>query len=469
MIHFCLASKPYPEFEEKLKDWTFSLDFTIKNTKYTSKRSTKDQSEIYLNEEKLTLDNFRKKLEEKLFDIPLDSKFIGFRGLISRFIRPYKYSYTDYDKYIKGEDKNIAEAMNNSFLLGLDTHKILKKTRLKDSLDKVKQQKKNIENDEILKTYFEGEDTGEDIDIKIIELETSVKILESNLSKFKIAEDYAQIEHEANALSRKLKRTTNRATKYIVAIKNIGRSLDIKPDISKQKIQKMYSEAMIQLSDMVVKRLEDLEIFNKKIINNRTKRLLDDKKRFEDQLHDIQASIKILAKKEDEKLQYLDAHGALEEYTMLNKQLADTDKKLNKLTQFKKLLGGYKDKIEEINKDFIDENTNTRKYLESIKLITDKNILKFKSFVEQFYSNKKCGITIINNENINKRRFEINAKIADDAGDSVNEVKLFCYDWTILTVGNNHNVEFLFHDSRILDGVDPRQISTLFTIANKEC
>jgi uncharacterized protein YydD (DUF2326 family) len=154
---------------------------------------------------------------------------------------------------------------------------------------------------------------------------------------------------------------------------------------------------------------------------------------------------------------------------MLNRQLADTDKKLNKLTQYKKLKGEYKDRIEELNKDFIDENISTRKYLDSIKSVTDKNILKFKSFVELFYDDKKCGITISNNEKINKKRFEINAKIADDAGDSVNEVKIFCYDWTVLTSQNNHNVKFLFHDSRILDGMDPRQVSTLFSIANREC
>ena len=469
LVHFCLASNPNPEFEEKLKDWEFELEFKIKNQKYVSKRATNDQAEIYLDEEKLSLTNFRKKLEVELFDIPKDTKFISFRGLISRFIRPYKFSYTDYDKYVKGEDKNITEAVNNSFLLGLDINKILKKASLKDSLDKVEQQKNNIEKDEILKTYFEGDDSEEDIDIKIIELETTLNKLELNLSEFKIAEDYAQIKSEADAISVELNKIKNRATKYELALKNIDCSLDIKPDISRQKIQKLYSEARQQLSEMVVKRLEELESFNKKIISNRTKRLLDDKKRFESHLHDIKANIKNLAKKEDEKLQYLNAHGALEEFTMLNRQLADTDKKLNKLTQYKKLKGEYKDRIEELNKDFIDENISTRKYLDSIKSVTDKNILKFKSFVELFYDDKKCGITISNNEKINKKRFEINAKIADDAGDSVNEVKIFCYDWTILTSQNNHNVKFLFHDSRILDGMDPRQVSTLFSIANREC
>jgi uncharacterized protein YydD (DUF2326 family) len=469
LVHFCLASSSNPEFEEKLEDWVFELDFIINNSKYTSKRSTKNQDEILLNEEKLTLDKFRKKLEKELFDIPEDSKYISFRGLISRFIRPYKYSYTEYDKYIKGEDKNITEEVNNAFLLGLDINKILKKTSLKDTLDKIEAQKKNIEKDEILKTYFEGEDATEDIDIKIVELESSIKKLEKNLAEFKIAEDYALIKSEADEISNELRIIKNRAAKYELALKNIDRSLDIKPDISRKKIEKLYSEARMQLSNMIVKRLEDLEDFNNKIVNNRTKRLLEDKKNFESLLHDIKVNIKILSKKEDEKLQYLNAHGALEEYTMLNRQLADTDKKLNKLNQYKKLKGEYRNKIEELSKDFIDENINTRKYLDSIKSITDNNILTFKSFVEQFYSDKKCGISIINNEKINKKRFEINAKIADDAGDSVNEVKIFCYDWTILSAQNNHIVKFLFHDSRILDGMDPRQISTLFTIANHQC
>lgn len=468
LIHFCLASSSNPEFEEKLPDWEFYLDFKIKDKHYTSKRSTKEQDKIFLNDEELSLDKFRKKLEEEIFNIPEGAKFISFRGLLSRFIRPSKFSYTNYNKYVKGEDKSITENVNNAFILGLDINKLLKKASLKDSLDKVEQLKKNIDKDDILKSYFqEGND--DDVEIKIVELESVSKKLKNDLDEFRIAEDYAEIKKQADDLALELRKVKNRATKYSMALKNIERSLSIKPDISARKVQNLYKQAELQLSEMVVKKLHDLEKFNKSLLDNRTERLLEDKKRFESHLAEINFKIKKLAKEEDQKLQYLNAHGALEEYTQLNKKLSDTERQLHKLTQYKKLKGEYINKIEKLNKDFIDENINTRKYLEKIKDITDNNILTFKSYVEQFYEGKKCGITISNNDKINKIRFEITAKISDDAGDSVNEVKIFCFDWTVLSAQHNHTMKFLFHDSRILDGMDTRQIRTLFKIANEEC
>ena len=124
--------------------------------------------------------------------------------------------------------------------------------------------------------------------------------------------------------------------------------------------------------------------------------------------------------------------------------------------------------IKEINKSFSDENIATRDYLTDAKPILDKNIDAFKGMTEQFYSEKAAGIVVKNNDGKNKLRYDISAKIQDDAGDAVNEVKMFCFDWTILKNQFNHKVKFIFHDSRITDGMDTRQVATLLKIAHEE-
>ncbi|MEM8525962.1 MAG: DUF2326 domain-containing protein, partial [Bacteroidota bacterium] len=78
------------------------------------------------------------------------------------------------------------------------------------------------------------------------------------------------------------------------------------------------------------------------------------------------------------------------------------------------------------------------------------------------------GIEVSNNEGENQLRFNIKARIQDDSGDGVNSVKIFCFDWTILLGGYNHNVQFIYHDSLILDGLDPRQRATLLEIAHNK-
>ncbi|MGG7665487.1 DUF2326 domain-containing protein [Dyadobacter sp. BHUBP1] len=254
-----------------------------------------------------------------------------------------------------------------------------------------------------------------------------------------------------------------------IAISNIEKSLAISPDITKEQIIKLYQEANIQLGDQVVKKLSDLENFNKQLIGNRVQRLTEEKFRFQEELEKTNSKIADLGKHEDEKLQYLNSTGALDDYSNLNQLLTDAEKKLHGLNQYRKLLTDYKFAQEEVKKDFADENIKTDLYLEDARELIRNNIILFKSFVEKFYSEKFSGITITNNEGKNSVRYDIKAKIQDDAGNAVSEVKIFCYDWTILKGRHNHRMKLLFHDSKITADMDTRQVRAMLDIAHKEC
>lgn len=466
LIHFCLGSNSNSEFEIKLKDWIFYLDFEIENNKYTAKRSTENQKEIELNGKVLSIRDYCKFIEKELFKIQENSKYISFRGLISRFIRFGDFSYVANDCYIKKES-DLTRLINNAFILGLDTDLILKKAELREKEKNISELKKQLNNPEF-KALF-GTENKKDLEIKIVELETIIKKYKKSIDEFIIAEDYNSIRMEADKISYELNSVKNKATKLNIAISNIEKSLDIKPDISKDQIIRLYEEAKVELGEMVVKKLSDLETFNYQLLDNRTKKLLLEKKDFEKKLSEINKTISILGKQEDEKLQYLNSTGALEDYTKLNKALNDNEKKLYNLNQYKKLDTDYKLAFEENKKDFSNENIATNKYLEEAEEIIKGNIVLFKSFVEKFYSEKNSGITIDNNEGKNATRFDIKVKIQDDAGNAVNEVKIFCFDWTVLKAKHNHQVNFLFHDSKITGDMDTRQVKTMFEIANTEC
>lgn len=88
---------------------------------------------------------------------------------------------------------------------------------------------------------------------------------------------------------------------------------------------------------------------------------------------------------------------------------------------------------------------------------------------EEFYEHKRAGIEAKSNENINKNRFEIKAKIDDDKGDGVNDVRIFCFDCTLLLAKHNHQMKFIFHDRRLLSEIDSRQQATLFNVALNTC
>lgn len=465
ITHFCLASNKIEAFEKKLPGWEFELEFKINEVVYISRRSTVGkQNKIYLNDEEVSLDKFRKFLAKDVFLITEPIKYLTFRTLIARFIRPYKSSYIHYDKFFDKE-QDYQKLLNNAYLLGLDIVRIQQKYELKDEYDKAQKLKNTIENDNVMRSYFDSTDEGE-VDIKVVDLTTKIKKLNKSIDGFTIAEDYNNIRLEADKISARLQEYKLRASSIGNAIRSIKESLKIKPDVSREKIVKLYQNAQIQLGNTVLKKLEEVERFNEKILANRGLRLMQEHKRFENQLKETNETIQKLAKLEDEKLQYLNSHGALDDYTQLTKQLSAYTIQLEKLQQFKNLLNEYKNKLEEVKKDFSEENIATNEYLKKDFTTTiTENITIFQSLANEFYNDKPSGITVSNNEGKNKIRYNINAKIELDRGDGVNEVKIFCFDWTLLKGQHNHKVKFLFHDSRILSETDTRQVATMFKIA----
>jgi uncharacterized protein YydD (DUF2326 family) len=468
LVHFCLASNKVPAFEEQLSDWEFYLDFEINGEKYTSKRTTNQQDVIFLNDVAMSLADFRINLAEKVFGIVSPVKSLTFRTLISRFIRPKRSSYDLYSDFIK-EEEDYSRLLNNAYLLGLDKDKVIKKCELKEELDLVKDLGAKIQKDPVMKSFFLKDGASENVEIKIVELEKKISGLQADIDGFIIAEDYNEIKKDADAVSNQLRELRNQAAKIRIAIESLEKSLKVKPDITHKQLENFYTEAHIQLSDMVIKKIEEVEAFNAKILDNRMISLLKEKQSFESQLSDIESKISYWGHLEDEKLQYLNSHGALDDYTQLTNLLAENKMSLLKLQQYKELVKEYKTRQEEVKKEFANENIATVKYLSDIESLIKKNILIFQSLSEQFYEGKSSGITIENNDRQNKLRFDIKAKIEDDTGDGVNEVRTFCFDWTILKGQYNHQVKFIFHDSRLISENDPRQVATMLKIAHYEC
>lgn len=468
LIHFCLASNKIPAFEEQLSGWEFYLDFEIDGISYTSKRRTDNQDRIYLNDDELSLDAFRTILGEKVFGLITPVPNLVFRSLISRFIRPKRSSYNLYSDFIN-EEPEFPKLLNNSYLLGLDVERVVRKSKMKEELDQVKELGAKIQKDPTMRSFFMKEDATENLEIKIVELERTIERIQRNIDHFVIAEDYNAIKLEADRISHSLRKLRDKSTKIRMALDSLNRSIQVKPDITQQQIEKLYANAQIQLSEMVLKRLEEVASFNEKLIGNRSSSLLKEKQAFEKELLELETEISALGKKEDEKLQYLNSHGALDEYTKLTNLLAENRMNLSKLEQYKELVKEFKTRQEEAKKEFANENLQTEVYLSTVEPLIKRNILMFQSFSEQLYERKTSGITIVNNRGTNKKRFDIKAKIADDTGDGVNEARTFCFDWTLLKGQYNHNVKFLFHDSRLTSENDPRQVAKMLKVAYSEC
>ena len=101
--------------------------------------------------------------------------------------------------------------------------------------------------------------------------------------------------------------------------------------------------------------------------------------------------------------------------------------------------------------------------------IAESAFATFRKFATALYPGCPSGLTVTNNEGENQVRFNISASIESDQADGIGNMKIFCFDLTLLSFQENHNVEFLVHDSRLFNATDPRQLAEAFKLAVEFC
>ena len=128
----------------------------------------------------------------------------------------------------------------------------------------------------------------------------------------------------------------------------------------------------------------------------------------------------------DELLDFLNSHGALEEYVALTKQLAALQNELNRIHEYQRILKTYKDTVLDIKANLIIQDKETQTYLddEAEYFIRIKKI-KYWTFAKRFYPKKRSGLVIKNNSGENTLRYTLEARIEDDSSDGV--TKFVCF------------------------------------------
>jgi len=463
IVHFCLGASMrdhyYKKFCEQLKDWEFCLDIEYENKIHKIKRTTKEPDKIFFDSEEYKTSKLNEKLERYCFTIPKETSNLSFRSLIPFFIRSHRESYIYCSKPGKtGND--FQSLLYNTFLLGLDINLVEKKSKLKNDRDKIKDLEKSFKQDSVIKDFFTKD---KNVYLELNLLDEKITELEKKLSQYKVAEDYYDIQKDADKTAQEISNIHNDIVLLQNNIENIERNLKISHSSNKNEIENIYRESKILFPDTVKKTLVNLEQFYTSLLTNRKIRLSEQKEKFCLSLKEKQLHIEKLNKKLDSQLEYLGKHQALDRFLSLNKNLADLKSEAEILKKYQGLQNEYNKKEIQIKKELVELKEKINNYVdktkENAKEITDF----FRSVAKGFYPNSAAGLTIeANSSENNQIAFDIVPRIESDSSDGINNVKIFCYDLTILFKGKNHSIDFIFHDSRLYDGIDERQKAIMF-------
>ena len=460
LIHFCLGSGKKKEFETALPGWKFSLRFEIGGKTYTATRATEQQDDIDLNGTVYSPRKLGEALGARCFEIPDSGKNLTWRTLLPAFIRSNRAAYFDFDKF-GGTRNDDQKQIVNSFLLGLDTDLIRTKLTLREEQDRVRKLTDNFKKDTVLKDFFTG---SRDVTLSIAELNDQIGHLERDLAKFEVAEDYYDIKNQADAAQHDLNDLSNRLVLLRGQTAAIDRSLAFSPDLGREKIEQVYIEAKFYFPDNVKSTLSDVERFHRELAQHREKRLSEQKRKIIKEISTLEEKAQKDRQALDSLLQYLGAHHALDVFVSLSNKLADLRNQLENLKAYETMRGEYSRHQRKLKERFIEENRRSDEYLQEIKAMLDENRKFFRSLSKRFYPDSPSGITVSLNEGENKTRFNIDAKIESDSSGGINNVKIFCYDLTLLFKRHNHRIHFIFHDSRLFDGIDERQKTEMIKV-----
>jgi len=462
LLHFCLGSNKNNEFEKKIPQWEFSLDFSINNERHVVSRNTSTQGVVYLDHVEMKLAVLNSWFEDRLFSIPDGISGLTYRSLMPKFLRRGLKQYVDPRD--TGDFSEYEMLVRNAFLLGIDVELIAKKAAIRTEITKLKNLRQNFRDDPLLKEFYSG---GRDADILLSYIDQKVQDLSKKKDDFVVAENFYDLQKNADVLAASIEQEKNMIFMWQSAVENISASMREQPDISLTRVNDLYGDLLNNFKETALKRLDEVTDFHKRMLENRIARLSSEKLRLIDLIRKAELALRKKQTDLDNELRTLSNSQALDQYTALVSEISDLTAQAQKVRDYKAIDFEYSNRAADLDVELGEEVKKTNSYLEDTKSFREKNFSVFKSFVSEFYPNSPAGISFHNNEGNNQKRFDFDIKVENDSSDGINEVRIFCYDLTLLALRQNHKIDFIFHDGRLFANMDVRQRARVFTLADR--
>ncbi len=484
IIHFCLGADATPNKGlrvPELEDWTFFLDLTLNNRDLTVARNTKNFGHVKLEGDFSTWPvqpEFNEKekafvLKIKDWNLCLGYLFFGlepeivkqqysptFRSLFSYFARRGTEGFANPFAH-HSQQKPWDIQVNNAWLLGLNWEYAAQFQILKDK-EKLLKDLGRAAKQGILTGYLGS--IGE-LEAERTTLSEQIEKNASQLKSFKVHPQYTDIQNEANILTAQTHAIVNEQTMNKRLLEQYQNSITEEKDVPVSDVELVYTKAGVVFSDVVKKRLEDVVDFHQQIVGNRKSYLQDEIKRLQREIEQQSATIKNLGDKRAGLLQILQTHGALDEYTKLNRRQTDLQQQLSEIENRIKNLKQFETGISNLKIEREELRQKARRDFEERQLITDNARRLFNANSEYLYA--EPGSLIIDLTDTGYK-FDIDIKRAGSLG--IGYMKVFCYDLMLIKLQKDKSLSpgLLIHDSTIFNGVDERQVAKALELAMSE-
>lgn len=465
IVNFLMGSDAGKESlfrSEALVNNYFGLEFDLCGERLHVERSGQQKSKIHVEgatilsgKNTLTNSEWVDLLGETMFglhQIPnADGRMPTFRSLFAYFVRrQFSGAFTTPEK-----QANMQQAGDYQvallFLLGLDW-------RIASDWQKVRDREKTLtELKKAVSVGTFGSLIGKTADLRteLTVAEARLTDLKSRLTAFRVLPQYAELEAEADQLTRAISDLSNGNVVDAAEITDLELAMRAETPPALTDLQSIYAEAGVALPDLAIKRYDDVCRFHESVIRNRRDYLAEELDNVKQRVVERERIMSRLDERRASVMMILRSHGALDHFSQLQGEVARMEATVETLRQrfeSAEQLEGTKNELE------IERNRLTlrlRRDFSEQKEKLSAAILAFEETSRRLY--ESAGSMTVE-ETSNGPVFQFPMQGSRSKG--IKNMQIFCFDMMLMRLCVNQGMGpgFLIHDSHLFDGVDGRQL-----------
>lgn len=465
IIHFLTGSKAEPGSlfrSAALANESFGMTFELGGEVVTAERSGHQKAVVHVEgarflngKSRLSNSEWIELLGEKMFGLhtlpAVDGPAPTFRSLLAYFVRRQSSgAFTTPEKQAamqQAGDYQVALL----FLLGLDWKIASEWQRVRDREKMLAELKKAVG------AGVFGSIIGKasDLRTRVTVAEAALREMQAELAGFRVLPQYAQMEADADQLTRRINDLSNANVIDAAAIRDLEHAMTSEAPPPLDELESIYAEAGIALPGVAIKRYDEVRSFHESVVRNRRDYLSEElnaaRQRVAGREHEKQS----LDARRAEVMGVLQTHGALEQFSKLQAASARKEAEVESLRQrfeAAEQLEGTKNELE------IERNRLTlrlRRDFAEQKGRLSEAILAFEETSRRLY--ESAGSMTVE-ETANGPVFQFPMQGSRSKG--IKNMQIFCFDMMLmrLCAKRGFGPGFLVHDSHLFDGVDGRQV-----------
>ena len=474
IIHFLTgadAGKGSLFRSEALGNEHFGITFDLGGEKVTAKRSGNDKSKLHVEgasffngKTRLSNTEWTALLSEKMFGLhnlpDNEGRAPTFRSLFAYFVRRQgSGAFTTPEKQAtmqQAGDFQVALL----YLLGLDWQIASEWQKVRDREKTLAQLKKAAG------TGAFGSIIGKvsDLRTQVTVAEARLKEMQTRLADFRVLPQYAEMETEADQLTRQINDLSNANVIDIASMRDLETAMRSEAPPPIDELESIYAEAGVSLPGLAIKRYDEVKSFHESVIRNRRDYLAGELDAAKQRVTMRNPEKQRLDQRRADVMNVLKSHGALDQFAKLQAEAGRKEAEVESLRQrfaAAEQLEGTKNELD------IERNRLTlrlrRDFAEQKERLSEA-ILAFEETSRRLY--ESAGSMTVDGTS-NGPQFQFPMQGSRSKG--IKNMQIFCFDMMLMRLCAKRGIGpgFLVHDSHLFDGVDGRQVVSALRVGTE--